>query len=294
MIAATREPRFASMPPPMRERDQWVMWLQEQREGKFTKVPYRIDGRRASSTDQSTWTTFDNVVLASQTGRFSGIGFALSPPFVGIDLDKAIRDDGDLEPWASEIITSIDSYTERSVSARGFHIICRGKLPAEGRRRGHIEMYASDRFFVMTGRHVAGTPLTVEERSAAVNAAHAKFIARPEVDYPRPAPVRVVDVDDQNLVRRMLNARNGNNVGRLWHGNTSAYGDDHSASDAALVAHLAFWTGNDPDRIDRLFRMSALYRSKWDERRGDRTYGQVTIDFVVSRARSTYSPSEAR
>jgi putative DNA primase/helicase len=31
-----------------------------------------------------------------------------------------------------------------------------------------------------------------------------------------------------------------------------------------LVSHLAFWTGGDPDRIDRLFRSSGLYREKWE------------------------------
>jgi hypothetical protein len=45
-----------------------------------------------------------------------------------------------------------------------------------------------------------------------------------------------------------------------------------------MCSLLAFWTGNDKERIDRLFRRSKLYRKKWDEARGETTYGGVTIE----------------
>jgi putative DNA primase/helicase len=44
---------------------------------------------------------------------------------------------------------------------------------------------------------------------------------------------------------------------------------------------LAFWTGDDGGRVDRLFRASRLYRAKWDEARGERTYGAQTIAQVL-------------
>ena len=40
----------------------------------------------------------------------------------------------------------------------------------------------------------------------------------------------------------------------------------------ALCALLAFWTGKDTARMDRLFRRSGLMRPKWDEDRGEKTY----------------------
>jgi hypothetical protein len=39
---------------------------------------------------------------------------------------------------------------------------------------------------------------------------------------------------------------------------------DASGADAALIAHLSFWTGRDGVRIDRLMRQSKLVREKWD------------------------------
>jgi len=41
---------------------------------------------------------------------------------------------------------------------------------------------------------------------------------------------------------------------------------DASAADASLLSHLAFWTGKDCERMDRLFRLSGLMRDKWDDR----------------------------
>jgi hypothetical protein len=41
---------------------------------------------------------------------------------------------------------------------------------------------------------------------------------------------------------------------------------------------LAFWTGPDPRRIDRLFRQSGLYRDKWE--RAD--YRETTIGLALS------------
>jgi primase-polymerase (primpol)-like protein len=43
---------------------------------------------------------------------------------------------------------------------------------------------------------------------------------------------------------------------------------------------LAFWTGGDAARMDRLFRQSGLMRAKWDEVHfaDGATYGEQTIE----------------
>jgi len=66
-------------------------------------------------------------------------------------------------------------------------------------------------------------------------------------------------------------ARNGGTFSRLWAGDTSAHGGDDSAADLALCNLLAFWTGRDAERMDRLFRQSGLMREKWDQRHGAQT-----------------------
>jgi putative DNA primase/helicase len=79
----------------LRERDQWVLWKYEEREGRATKVPYQVGRGRASSTDQSTWASFEAVMnewrLASE--RYAGLGFVFSAadPFCGIGLDDLLE-----------------------------------------------------------------------------------------------------------------------------------------------------------------------------------------------------------
>ena len=55
-----------------------------------------------------------------------------------------------------------------------------------------------------------------------------------------------------------------------------------SEADLALCNLLAYWTGSDRERVDRLFRQSGLWRPKWDERRGEQTYGEQTIATAIA------------
>ena len=54
----------------------WVVWRLEERDGKATKVPWRADGfGRASSTDRSTWASFETAVAAVEGLGVDGVGF---------------------------------------------------------------------------------------------------------------------------------------------------------------------------------------------------------------------------
>lgn len=61
-----------------------------------------------------------------------------------------------------------------------------------------------------------------------------------------------------------------------------------SAADQAFCNLLAFWLNRDPARIDAVFRRSGMMRPKWDERRGARTYGEITIGRAVRDCREVY------
>ena len=97
-----------------------------------------------------------------------------------------------------------------------------------------------------------------------------------------PAEAAPVNVDDSTLLGKARAAGNGAKFRALFdQGNTTLYDGDDSSADLALCNLLAFWTGGDSARIDRLFRQSALYRDKWDEKRGAGTYGTRTIAKAV-------------
>ncbi len=67
---------------------------------------------------------------------------------------------------------------------------------------------------------------------------------------------------------------------------------DASSADAALAQSLAWWTGKDCQRIDRLMRQSALARDKWD-RQSD-PYLERTILGAVARQFEVFVDEAAR
>jgi hypothetical protein len=99
--------------------------------------------------------------------------------------------------------------------------------------------------------------------------------------------------DDFDLIERARRAGNGNKFRALWDGDDGLHGGDTSAADLALCGILAFWTGKDARRIDRIFRMSRRWRDKWDAKHfanGD-TYGAGTIATAIKGCREVYDPT---
>jgi putative DNA primase/helicase len=134
-------------------RPQWVVWKAVGE--KPHKVPYSArSGRKASSTDLLTWSTFQEALEAYENGDYAGLGFVFSSadPYTGIDLDDCVDEDGEIALWAMEIVHYFDSYTELSATGTGLHIIVRGDGP--NRRKGDVEVYSSKRFFTVTGHVV--------------------------------------------------------------------------------------------------------------------------------------------
>jgi hypothetical protein len=202
---------------------------------------------------------------------------------VGVDLDDC-RDpeSGAIKPTALSIVNSLNSYTEISPSGRGLHILVRGALPAGARRRGNVEMYAEGRYFTVTGDHLDGAPASIEERSDQLADLHRAIFVTPSTTNTRARR----DLDDATVVERGRTGPNGAKFSRLWSGDTSGYGS-HSEADLALCSLLAYSTGRDPARIDNVFRQSGLMRPKWDEPRGEHTYGQLTIARAIGASRET-------
>ena len=139
----------------------WVCWRYEQgaSDPKPRKVPKQAGiGWNASSTDPSTWASFD-VALKFAEREGLGLGFVFHlrlNPFAGIDLDGA-RDPetGLLSPWAESIVAACGSYAEVSPSGTGVKVVMRGKPRRDGRKAftgdTAIEVYGTSRFFTLTG-----------------------------------------------------------------------------------------------------------------------------------------------
>ena len=137
-----------NIPKELKELNQWVC----AKEG--SKVPQRVfmDGA-ASSTDESTWSSFDMAKSSVENGYNDYVGFVFNDNgIVGVDIDDGYDEEGFLSPLAADIIGVCHSYTERSRSGRGFHILLKGDLPFKGKNnRNGVEIYKTARYFIMTG-----------------------------------------------------------------------------------------------------------------------------------------------
>lgn len=270
---------------------QWLIWRYELRDGDWTKVPLdAADGDSASTTNPATWADFNTAMTAYRTkrGGADGIGFAFAVrntegvivadgPYTGIDLDDCRQADGTILPWAADIIRRLASYSEISPGGAGVKIIVRAVKPVGRCRKGDIEIYNQGRFFTITGNRLPDCPSDVADRQAELAALHAETF--PAIAVVRPAPSSPANMDDFALLEKARNARNGAKFARVWNGDITDYGGDESAADFGLASMLAFWTGNDPGRIERLMRMSGLARPKWDKHK---TYFKITIGNLLA------------
>lgn len=136
------------IPPELKELKQWVCTY----EG--SKVPMMADCYgSASSTNPQTWSSFENTRVAVENGTYNYAGFVFNNNgIVGIDIDTGYDDDGFLSQLACDIIGKCKSYTEKSKSGRGFHILVKGDIPFKGKNNlNGVEIYKQSRYFIMTG-----------------------------------------------------------------------------------------------------------------------------------------------
>lgn len=259
------------IPAALKARAQWVGWEYEYRGDKWTKVPLCVaTGGVAESDNPATWGTFEAALKAYRGRGYAGVGYMFSAddPYCGIDLDKCLGGNSVPNVTAGTIMMELDSCTEISPSTTGLHIIVEAALPGgKGRKsvRHGIEMYDRGRFFTITGHQLNGTATAIIPRQAELDDLYARLFPVRVGEEPRTArPQGTSPPDDQALIDRAHRAKNGAGFARLWRGDTGGHHDDDSSADLALCNHLAFWSGPDPARIDRLFRQSSLYRTKWE------------------------------
>jgi len=85
----------------LQARPQWVCWRIEQRQGKWTKVPYNAKtGRKAESDNPQTWASYAQAVQAQRARHYDGIGYVFARDYTGVDLDHCVNPDGRIDSWA--------------------------------------------------------------------------------------------------------------------------------------------------------------------------------------------------
>lgn len=289
---------YDKIPYELKELDHWCCFkIEKVDNGRFTKRPYNPNtNEMAKSNDETTWVSFEDA--ASQSLNYDGIGFFFKAPYVGIDLDKVENEieeyleQPDTDNIIGEFINVLETYAEISPSGTGIHLITKGELPPRGRRRGNVEIYDTGRFFTMTGKHIGGYNGISEDEYGQLNFLHNKYIAGHEKETKKLNTTTGFgnDLSVENIIDIAKKSKNGLRFTTLYEGDWSQFYDSQSEADMALANDLAFWTARDPQKMDEIFRKSNLYRDKWDEERGDYTYGDMTITRAIESCQNEFIP----
>lgn len=271
--------KVGNVPNELKQLNNWVL--------QKDKIPYDAKTlKMAKSNDASTWSDFTTAYTTLiNEPSFHGLGFMLSNDIICVDLDNKEDEmpEEEFKALLHEVLDEIPSYCEISMSGKGYHVFAKGKLPDGYRKKKHIEMYDSNRYIAFTG-NIYGSFKQIKEAQDGINKIHAKYLGSRTITV-TPEDVEVAYDNESGLtIDDVLNrGRNNDKFMRLYNGEWEALGfPSQSEADASFSSLLAIYTGNDIKLMDEVFRSSKLYRAKFDERRGKKTYGTIILESAVS------------
>lgn len=291
---------YEKIPGELKKLPNWVCWkaVQDDVRGKIKKLPINPHtGGQAQSNNSSTWSDYETAVKMS--ANFSGIGFMFSNcEYFGVDIDN-ISDEvnayqqGDTNNIVAEFIDTLQSYAELSQSGNGIHIICKGTLPKNGRRKGNVEMYENGRFFIMTGNSCS-TYSSINDCTLSIQGLHEKYIGGGHEPTPKKAVLSApLPTNANDVIKLAFSARNGDLFRSLYSGDFSRY-TSQSEADMAFCNMLAFWCRCDYELMDCIYRQSGLMREKWDRKQSGSTYGALTLQKAIAECNTVYEPGQKR
>lgn len=290
---------------------QFINWVaQPKTNGKTDKIPVCIQGNPTDPMDPRNQLTIEEAhARAALTGLEVGFVFTEQDPFFFVDIDEATIG-SEWSPLAKLIVSAFPGCAiEISQSRRGLHIFGTGSFPGHRCRaeKYGLEFYTSGRFVALTGTGLVGDSTTSGQPG--VNWLVQNYFQPVEGatlgDWTNiPCENWCGPEDDEELLKRAKKSKStaavfGSKASfyQLWMSDSEALGVffpstegrpfDHSSADAALSSHLAFYTGKNCERMERLFSMSELgKREKWIDRED---YRKRTILAAVSICKKVYN-----
>lgn len=291
---------YEKIPTELKELNQWGVYKRywnEKRE-KYNKKPVNPhNGGAGSSTNESTWSDFQTALDAIETFHADGLAFYFKPPYVGIDLDN-VGDDleryllGDIEENVIHVfMNATKTYAETSMSGKGIHIIGKSAIPGDRRRKGDVEMYSEGRFFAMTGDFFGKNCEINEIPEKQMKFLYNRFLDSGNVIQGKFKPdwIDGNEFTTDEVVQTALNSKSGHRFKMFMDGGWEKIYSSQSEADMAFANDLAFWTAGDFEKMDEIFRSSALIRDKYDEKRGKTTYGIGLLNKAITESKKHYT-----
>lgn len=295
--------QYDNLPNELRDNGKFCLWNYEERKGKIKpdKVPYQINGKRAQSNNENTFTNYSDAVAA--VDRYDGLGLGIFRGFSAVDVDHCVNSDGTLTAIGQSIADIFTGcYIEKSPSGTGLRVLFKAtgfkyniaKYYINNTKLG-IEVYvygATKKYVSVTGNiYQQGDVIEAGQHLQKLLDTFMLRSVKPSEEYSAEAQPKVTAsyLSDDSVIDKAKAAKNGAAFAKLWEGDIISY-PSQSEADLACCSHLAFWCGKEIDQMDRLFRLSGLYRDKWDRPQSGTTYGRITLEKAASLCSSVYQP----
>lgn len=285
---------------------------------RVSKLPKNVRTLRPASVDDpTTWASLGEVCDSIHRGDVDGAGYVLDENEVLLDVDGCIKN-GEPSAFARMCIAELDSYTERSVSGEGIHIIvvANGFIPDRGQKGARCEVYVggrTNRFSTVSGDVLDGCDELNEDAEDVLTGIYqSEFEDMPVIStqdaseaYENLREMRDFELtaDDARAVAWMCGHykwgrpmfEKGDFTG--WAADRRRYQPNkdcsQSEADFALAGYLFAATNGDPERTLVLFNSSAMWRPKFDEiHDGHNLYSVMTVGKIYNRAREGVMDAE--
>ena len=296
---------------PLADYNQFIIWKLVPDTPKARKVPINVATMNPHDPhDRSGWMDAQAAIdTANVLGDEYDIGFVFTKedPFWFLDIDGCVEPTA-MTPIAEQMMTVFSGAAiEISQSGQGLHIFGTGDCPVHGTRDtpNGMEFYTELRFVALTGNMLNDEPCNTDCSLLMPWLVDTHFtpVAEGTVNPANwttgPVPEWKGPTDDDILIDKAcatvgaVAAFSGKaTFNDLFKGGLGE-GYDASQADASLASRLAFWTGKDCERIERIMRRSALKRDKWDRRERPPGYLKTTILKAVALCGDVYNSGGA-
>ena len=256
----------------------WTNWVWRTQNDKKTKRPL------SKVNNPRTWITYEDALANQQQfGYGVGIMFATNSnglALCGIDIDAHNVDENPLARQILEMFS--DTYTERSPSGKGYHILFFSQLDrlpsAEEYKRLYyakntkldVECYISgmtNRYFTFTGNQTSEGDCVTDKTETLLDFLN-RFMLKssPTRSKNKLTGGENAPIDVSERLSIAMQASNGGTFSALYNGSTEGYNSPSEAVQA-FMDMLVFYFGDGGESLVRdVYMQSGLAVGKWAER----------------------------
>ncbi|OJT35468.1 phage/plasmid primase, P4 family [Staphylococcus ureilyticus] len=283
------------IPHELKQLNQWVLWRAEWDESRqeYKKVPYQVNGVKASSTNKDTWSNFHDVhSLYDSSNKYDGIGFILSKEsnYICLDIDNAV----DINTHQLQTDLGFEmielTYCELSPSGTGLHCFFKGTLPENRKSKRtdlDIELYNNGRFMTFTG-YTIGVSEISDDQGVIDNLVERFFKVEPKKQNITITKTGSSIFTDDEIVKMMTKK---SKYKKLLAGDYEGIFESPSEAVQSLLRVLAFYTGRDKLQMESIFLTYNNLTDKWYEKRGNSTWGNNELDTAIANQETIYEPN---